>query len=119
VKTAQVSLRLFTAAQACELTSCALGIRLVTNYPLFWPPPSACCARCYEEFRWTAFDVHRRFGVTTFSAGTRWGPRVPMPLTEKEHWMVCDESVSKGARFSNFYGRVLVGTRVRAEVENA
>jgi hypothetical protein len=42
-----------------------------------------------------------------------------MPLTEKEHWMVCDESVSKGARFSNFYGRVLVGTRVRAEVENA
>jgi hypothetical protein len=50
VKNAQISLRLFTAAQACELTSCALGIGVVTNYPLFWPPPSACVRDATKSF---------------------------------------------------------------------
>lgn len=33
----------------------------------------------------------------------------PMPLTEKEYVLYCDESVADGAFYSNFYGGLLVG----------
>lgn len=40
-------------------------------------------------------------------------------MRSREYWIFCDESVQKGAHYSDFYGGVIVPAQRHADVENA